>query len=103
MSFSRKMRLPALFAFAIVAPLLAITPTTPAAAQNLSGLSCTELWLKRNDIYAEFKYCFKSQRGKVHIGNEGCFRNESEARTAMGAGNRRRVNKIKAAERRKGC
>ncbi len=78
-------------------------PPAPASAQNLSRLSCADLWLDRNSRYAEVGYCFKGARGKANFGNAGCHRNESQARRAMTASSRRAVNRLKAEEIRKGC
>ena len=75
----------------------------PASAQNLSRLGCYNLWILRNQEYAQVGYCFRSARGKSEFGNAGCHLNESQARRAMGANKRRRVDRIKAVERRKGC
>ena len=80
--------------------------TPPAAAQSVSELmerDCDVLWEIRNLEYFKAGYCFKSARGKRAFGNANCHRNESQARRAMGASNRRYVDRVRQAERRKGC
>jgi Spy/CpxP family protein refolding chaperone len=74
-----------------------------AQAQNLSSWSCDQLWHERNAVFYNWDYCFKGQRGKNTFGNEGCFRSSQQALNAMGAENRRLVERIRAEERRRGC
>ena len=91
---------------AIATASLGFVQAPPAAAQSvnqLMNLSCNDLWVARNIEYHDAKYCFKTTRGRREFGNAGCFRNEREARRAMGPVNRGRVDRIRTAERRKGC
>ncbi len=40
---------------------------------ELSALSCGDLWVARNEIYARNGYCFKTRRGRNYFGNAGCY------------------------------
>jgi len=40
---------------------------------ELSSLSCSDLWVARNEIYARNGYCFKTRRGRNYFGNAGCY------------------------------
>lgn len=40
---------------------------------ELSVLSCQNLWVARNEIYDRNGYCFKSRRGRAFFGNQGCW------------------------------
>ena len=42
-----------------------------AQAQDASRMSCEELWLARNQIYANNGYCFQTQRARAIFGH-GC-------------------------------
>ena len=41
-------------------------------AQKPSEMSCADLWMSRNQVYAETGYCFKTARAKAVFG-EACF------------------------------
>jgi hypothetical protein len=41
-------------------------------AQDASEMSCAELWMARNQIYADTGYCFKTARAKAVFG-DACF------------------------------
>ena len=73
---------------------------TPAAAQDEG--SCGDLWYQRNAIYARNGYCFKTDRAIRVFGNQGC-RFDNEADVPMSRAEREEVERIRAAERRKGC
>jgi hypothetical protein len=51
--------------------LLALSTGTlsPAMAQ---GTECEDLWYRRNTIYRDAGYCFKTQRAQSQFGNAGC-------------------------------
>jgi hypothetical protein len=46
--------------------------SSPAGAQNYRQMSCDALWYARNQIYADFGYCFKTRRAIREFGR-GCF------------------------------
>ncbi len=84
--------------------VLTLVGAMPASAQSLSHLSCTELWLERNQIFQSNGYCFKSKRGKRHFSNAGCvYRSSAAALRAMDGHDRRAVKRVQAEERRRGC
>jgi YARHG domain len=69
------------------------------AATQASADSCYDLWYKRNAIYAENGYCFKTQLGRDTFGNEGCFtRNPKLSKYEA-----RDVKEIKQEEKKRGC
>jgi hypothetical protein len=76
----------------------AISGPQSAQAQPLQGLSCTDLWFERNQIYAQNGHCFKTRRGKAAFG-PGCFPPYGRLST----GEQRRVDRIRRQERRMGC
>ncbi|MEM8878824.1 MAG: YARHG domain-containing protein [Pseudomonadota bacterium] len=82
---------------------LIMVGTLPAVAQNLSSWSCAQLWHERNSVFYNWGYCFQGQRGIQTFGNDGCSRTSQQALNAMGAENRRFIERIKAEERRRGC
>ncbi len=59
----------ALFA-ALSVPL--IVPVSLAQTVEFSQLTCDQLWLRRNAIFAQYGYCFTSPRGQAAFG-QGCF------------------------------
>ena len=66
------------------------------------GPDCDFLWMARNRIYAERGYCFKTDRGRQEIGNEGC-RYSDMARVPLNSVERANVATIQRAEQAKGC
>ena len=65
----------------------------------LWDLSCQELWVERNSIYAQHGYCFRTRRAIRYFGNEGCWtRNPRLSRAEH-----RLVAAIRRVERAKGC
>ena len=46
----------------VIAVLAIAVAGQDASAQNLSRLSCGQLWYERNSIYAQFGYCFKTDQ-----------------------------------------
>lgn len=67
-------------------------------AQPARAASCDELWYWRNAIYAEQGYCFKTDRAIAVFGPR-CYPPYGR----LTPGQERRVEDIKARERRKGC
>ncbi|MEM7193265.1 MAG: YARHG domain-containing protein [Pseudomonadota bacterium] len=71
-----------------------LATTTGAAAQ-----SCYDLWYARNAIFYANGYCFKSQLGKQTFNNADCYTSNPK----LSPGEQRRVDAIRAEERRRGC
>ena len=65
--------------------------------------SCYSLWFARNRIFKSYKYCFRTEKAKRALGNEGCFRNNVEVKTVMSASDKARVNDLLYQERNLGC
>jgi len=65
--------------------------------------TCDSLWYERNTIWASYGYCFTSPRGIAAFGNDGCFRNQTQAQAAMSGQQRAMVDRIKAMEAAQGC
>lgn len=88
-------------ALTLILPMLAIlmiTTSQESRAQSLQGMSCEDLWVARNQIYAAKGYCFKTQRARAAFG-PGCYPPYGRLNHSEQA----RVNRIKQAERRRGC
>ncbi len=76
--------------------------TKAAAEDDMSSMSCGDLWYRRNAIFARNGYCFKTERAIRVFGNEGC-RFDVESDVPMSRAEREDVEFIRAIERRKGC
>ncbi len=61
--------------------------------------SCYDLWYERNQIYDDNGFCFKSELGQETFDNSDCWTNNPKLSKAE----QRRVNEIKAEEKRKRC
>jgi hypothetical protein len=61
--------------------------------------SCYDLWYERNQIYDDNGYCFKTQLGRDTFDNSDCHTDNAQLSRAE----QRRVDRIKAEERRKRC
>ena len=85
-------------ALALVATTAGVTVSTPAQAQDLSRLSCGQLWYERNAIFARFGYCFQTEQA-VNTFGRACFPPYGK----LPPNAQSRVNEIIAWERRKGC
>ncbi len=72
-----------------------------SAAQAQSNVF-QQLWVERNQIYADNGYCFKTERAISYFGNAGC-RYEYEGAVPLSRADRARINRIQAAEREYGC
>lgn len=70
----------------------------PAAAQELSQLSCRALWYQRNAVYAEQGYCFKTADAIATFGR-GCFAPFGKLTPQQ----QRYVEQVRKWEARKGC
>ena len=69
-----------------------------AQAQDASRMSCEELWLARNQIYANNGYCFQSQRARAIFG-PGCLPPDGK----LAPEEAREVSVLQSWERRRGC
>lgn len=69
---------------------------------DLTQLSCDELWHKRNSIFKGAGYCFKSKRAISLFGNAGC-RFDDSALVPLGKYERRIIDEVKLVEQRKQC
>ncbi len=66
---------------------------------DLRGLSCFELWVARNEIYARNGYCFRTRRARRYFGNAGCWTRNPR----LNRFERRNVMLIRRVERWRGC
>ncbi len=89
-----------LIAMALISLAGAISSAT--AQEDYFSLSCGELWLRRNTIFARNGYCFKTDRALRVFSNDNC-RFEVEADVPMSRAEREEVEIIRSVERRKGC
>ena len=86
MKYSYLAIIPALIAGAFI-------PVTPASAgchlidcvenvyvepQELTHQSCETLWILRNSVFKDAKYCFKSARASAWFNNDGCLYSEQD-------------------------
>ena len=69
-----------------------------AQAQDASRMSCEELWLARNQIYANNGYCFQTQRARAIFGH-GCVPPFGQ----LAPEEAREVSALQSWERRRGC
>jgi len=69
-----------------------------AQADGYAGYTCGDLWLARNDIYANKGYCFTTAAGKASYPNS-CFPPYGK----LNSFEANEVKKIKAEERRLRC
>jgi caspase domain-containing protein/YARHG domain-containing protein/SH3 domain-containing protein len=72
---------------------------TPASAEN----ACGNLWYTRNSIWHRYGYCFRGEKGQRVFGNDGCNRDQAQARAAMSGVDRNAVDAIAAQEKVMGC
>ena len=69
-----------------------------ALAQDASRMSCEELWMARNQIYANNGYCFQTQRARAIFG-PGCIPPYGK----LAPEEAREVSALQSWERRRGC
>jgi hypothetical protein len=86
----------------VLAALIAAPTAAPAVAQNYWAMSCGQLWSERNAYYKARGYCFKTPAAIRAFGNEGCYV-ERERDIRFTPAERRRIERIRAAERDLGC
>lgn len=68
-----------------------------------SGLTCEQLWVARNTLFAKRGYCFQSARGKAAFGHLPCVAGQSTDATPLTNAERDQVSQLLAAERAQGC
>ena len=71
-------------------------------ASEAQAQSCSELWYRRNSIYKQAGYCFKTARAIQTFGNAGCSY-DSEYDIPLSARQRGIVAAIREQERDQGC
>ena len=86
---------------AFLAALILSTGSAISIA-NAQGRVCQELWVERNQIYADKGYCFKTERAIRYFGNRGC-RYEVQEDVPLSRRERARVADIQAEEREMDC
>ena len=69
---------------------------------DLERLSCENLWLVRNHIFADNGYCFKTARGKELFGNASCSVDDAN-QVKMNSHEWANIATIRAVERDMGC
>ena len=74
----------------------------PINAHQLKGKSCEDLWVLRNSIYKDAKYCFATPRAMKRFGNEGC-QFEQVGDVPLGDTQRHNVGVIRSVEKKDGC
>jgi hypothetical protein len=70
--------------------------------KQLSHASCETLWILRNSIYKDAKYCFQTPRAAAWFGNDGCLYSEQEL-VPLNDYQRSNVSVIKGVEAEQGC
>ena len=81
-------------ALAMVAGLAGFPQPTRA-----EGDECIDLYVKRNQIYADAHYCFKTKKALDYFSNRGCIPGELR----LSASQQRRVEELLAEQRRSNC
>jgi hypothetical protein len=69
---------------------------------QLKPLNCETLWILRNSIYKDHKYCFKTSRAINWFGNAGCLYDDV-ADVPLPKVQRGNISRIKQVEAAKGC
>lgn len=79
------------------------TPNLRSRGQDSEASTCEKLWVARNTIWRNHKYCFSTPRGINYFSNNGCFRNAKQAHRVMSKKNRAAVKALLKRERVLGC
>ena len=85
-----------------LACLSLVVGAVPILAVEAKAQSCSELWYRRNSIYKQAGYCFKTARAIQTFGNAGCSY-DSEYDIPLSARQRGIVAAIREQERDQGC
>lgn len=64
--------------------------------------SCEDLWILRNSMFKEQRYCFKTPRAISWFGNQGCLFDD-QASVPLNDYQRHNISVIQDAETAKGC
>lgn len=67
---------------------------------ELSGMTCEELWVARNEIFDRNGYCFRSERGQAYFDNSDCTSDSQDILSDLEWDN---VELIKSVESEMGC
>lgn len=78
------------------------TDETTFSTQALRRQSCERLWYMRNAIYDDHGYCFRTDRAAEVFDNSDCYVDDA-ARIDFNAHEQRNIERIRQAERQKGC
>jgi hypothetical protein len=74
----------------------------PSSQQQLSELSCDQLWINRNSIFKAAGFCFKTPQAISVFGNAGCLY-DNEYDVPLSQKDRDLVAAIQSAERYRRC
>lgn len=80
----------------------ALVSSAPLLAMGYDSLSCDELWSRRTEILHRSGFCFTTEREMKTYSNEKC-RFKVEADVPMSQDDRRNLDMIITAEKRKEC
>lgn len=72
------------------------------APQQVKNRSCEDLWILRNSIWKDARYCFKTKRAITAFGNEGCAFADQSA-VPLNEYQRRNAETLLSVETEKGC
>ncbi|MEM6727663.1 MAG: caspase family protein [Pseudomonadota bacterium] len=76
----------------------------PAPEPTLTrGQQCEALWLARNQIFADYGYCFQSARGKAAFGHLPCEPALAAGDVPLTSSERARISQIRSQESALGC
>lgn len=81
-----------------------LAASTPVRAGDIQGdaYSCEELWVLRNQIFKDARYCFKTEKAITYFGNGGCvFTNQDDV--PLSKIDEVIIRDAKASEARQGC
>jgi YARHG domain len=82
---------------------LAMVPVAPAHADDdFADWSCQALYLKRNGIYKQRGYCFKTAKAIKAFGNAGCSYDDIDD-VPLSPDQHKAVARMRSTERAKGC
>jgi hypothetical protein len=82
-----------------LAVLVGSTIAGVGAVRAQDGDQCVQLFIDRNQVYADAHYCFKTKEALAYFSNAGCIPGEPR----LTASQERRVAQIQAQERRNNC
>jgi YARHG domain len=80
-------------AFVMIAGIAGMEPA------RAEGDECIDLYVKRNQIYSDAHYCFKTKLALQYFSNSGCIPGEPRLTPSQ----QRRIAEIQGEERRNNC